>query len=210
VLYGSVANNNAATRAQLVTINPRTAQVTVIGPYNVGNAGTPSTMADIGFDSAGNLYGVGSVGGPQLYSINVATGQATVIGSAGLTSTTGGGIAINNAGAIYGTPTASRFGTYDGVTGAFTNIANPVKPGGGGAYAALEFHPITGALYGLNSAPGSPPPTFLAIIDPATGAVTSVGQSVNAIDAIAIIPEPATLALLGIAVAGLCCVRRRK
>jgi hypothetical protein len=197
VLYGSVANNNAATRAQLVRINPRTARVTVIGPYNAGNPGaTPATMADIGFDSAGNLYGVGSVGGPQLYSISTATGQATLIGDTGLTSTTGGGLAISSGGTFYGTPTASRYGTYDPMTGAYTNITNPAKPGGGGAYAALDFD-FTGVLYGLNSAPGSPPPTYLVTIDPPTGTVTNVGQSVNAIDAIAFfVPEPTSMTLL--------------
>lgn len=199
VLYGSVANNNPATLAQLVTINPTSAIVTVIGPYNAGpvdSNGKPTTMADLAFDASGNLYGIGTIGGAHLYSINIATGQATVVGNSGLTGTGGGGLAISSAGIYYGTPTASRYGTYDSGTGVYTNITNPAKPGGGGAYAALEFDPTTGVLYGLNSAPGSPPPTFLVTIDPATGTVTNVGQSVNAIDAIAIIPEPATMTLL--------------
>lgn len=196
-LYGATGNNPDATASLLVKINPATAQVTVIGNFNPGNPGTrDATMPDLAFDSAGNLYGVGSVGGPQLYSIDITTGQATVIGNSGITSTTGGGLAISSTGDFYGTPTASRFGTYDSATGAYTNITNPTKPGGGGAYAALEFHPLTGVLYGLNSAPGSPPPTFLVTFDPQTGAVTEVGQSVNALDAIAIIPEPATVMLL--------------
>jgi hypothetical protein len=213
VLYGSTGNNPSATAGLLVTINPVTALVTVVGPYNAGptnSGGTPATMADLSFDSAGNLYGIGSIGGPQLYSINTATAQATVIGNSGLTSTTGGGIAISGAGVIYATPTSSRYGTYNGVTGGYTDITNPAKPGGGGSYAALEFNPTTGVLYGLNSAPGTPPPTFLVTIDPPTGTVTSVGGSVQALDAIAIIPEPATLALLGVAVATVCCVRRQK
>jgi hypothetical protein len=151
-------------------------------------------MADLSFDAAGNLYGVGSVGGPQLYSIDINTGQATVIGNTGLTSTTGGGLAVTNTGVFYGTPTASRYGTYDPNTGAYTDITNPVKPGGGGTYAALEFG--GGVLYGLNSAPGSPPPTYLVSFDPPTGAVTNLGQSVNSIDAIAWIPEPGTVTLL--------------
>jgi hypothetical protein len=199
VLYGSTGNSQAGTEARLVTINPATARVTVIGSFNAGpvnSSGTPATMADLSFDAAGNLYGVGSIGGPQLYSINPATGQATVIGGTGLTSTTGGGLAISAAGTFFGTPTASRFGTYNTTTGAFTNIAAPVRPAGGG-YGALDFDP-SGVLYGLNVGSGSPPPTHLVTIDPATGAVTDLGTSVSSLDAIAFapIPEPATAGVL--------------
>jgi hypothetical protein len=211
VLYGSTGNNPSSTAARLVTIDPATAQVTVVGSYNAGpvnSSGTPATMADLAFDAAGNLYGVGSIGGPQLYSINTATAQATVIGSTGLTSTTGGGVEFVG-GTLYGTPTASRFGTYDLVTGAYTNITNPAKPTGGGAYGALATDPDTGLLYGLNVGSGSPPPTALAIIDPATGAVTTVGTSLNSLDAIAfqIIPEPTSFVLLTL-LASLLTVRR--
>jgi hypothetical protein len=152
-------------------------------------------MADIAFDAAGNLYGVGSIGGPQLYSINTSTGQATVIGTTGLTSTTGGGLAISGGGLFYGTPTASRFGTYNSTTGAYTDIANPTKPAGGG-YGALAFGD-GGVLYGLNVGSGSPPPTHLVTIDPATGAVTDLGASINSLDAMAFaVPEPGALTLL--------------
>ena len=198
VLYGSTGNNPAATAALLVTINPGNARVSVVGPYNAGptnTSGTPATMADLSFDAAGNLYGIGSIGGPQLYSINTATGQATAVGSTGLTSTTGGGLAISDAGVFYGTPTASRYGTYHSGTGAYTNIANPAKPAGGGAYGALDFDP-GGVLYGLNVGSGSPPPSFLVTIDPPSGTVTPIGASLDSLDAIAFIPEPATITLL--------------
>ncbi len=58
LLYGSTANSNPDTRAQLVTINPLSGLVTVIGAFNVGNSGTtPSTMSDLSFDPAtGRLY----------------------------------------------------------------------------------------------------------------------------------------------------------
>ena len=201
VLYGSTGNNPVGTAATLVTINPVTAQVTVIGLFNAGpvnSSGTPATMADIAFDSAGNLYGVGSIGGPQLYSINLLTGQATVIGGTGLTSTTGGGLAISSGGTYYGTPTASRFGTYSPTLGTFANIANPIKPVGG-AYGALDFDE-NGVLFGLNVGSGSPPPTHLVTIDPLTGAVTDLGLSVNSLDAIAFqpVPEPGAISLLGV------------
>src|SRR6476659_1025930 len=64
VLYGSTGNAGAVD-AMLVTINPATAAVTVIGAFNAGptnSSGTPTTMADIAFDSAGNLFGIGSIG----------------------------------------------------------------------------------------------------------------------------------------------------
>ena len=203
MLYGSTGNNPTATAARLVTINPVSGLVTVIGSFNAGpvnTGGTPATMADIAFDSAGNLFGIGSIGGPQLYSINIDTGQATVIGSTGLTSTTGGGLAISAADLFYGTPTSSRFGTYNSGTGTFTNIANPIKPAGG-SYGALDFDE-NGILFGLNVGAGSPPPTHLVTINPATGLVTDIGASVESLDAIAFsiapVPEPSTLTLFAV------------
>jgi hypothetical protein len=203
VLYGSTGNANTAAQGTLVIINPLTALVTVIGPFNAGptnTSGSPATMADIDFDAAGNLYGVASIGGPNLYSINSVTAQATLVGANGAsTSTSGGGLAISAAGVYYGTPTSSRYGTYDSSTGVYTNITNPTKPAGTGAYGALSFNPDTGVLYGLNVGPGSPPPTALVTIDPATGAVTLVGNSAASIDAIAFgptIPEPAAAIML--------------
>jgi hypothetical protein len=196
LLYGSTGNSVAATAAKLVSINPATGLVTVIGSFNAGNVGNPSTMSDLAFDpSTGTLYGVGSIGGPQLYRINPLTGQATVIGNTGLTSTTGGGLAISSAGLFHGTPTASRFGTYNPLTGAYTDIANPNKPVGG-AYAALDYDE-NGVLYGLNLGSGSPPPSHLVTINPATGLVTDLGLSLPSLDGIAfaIVPEPSTAAL---------------
>jgi hypothetical protein len=211
VLYGSTGNSEAATAAQLVTINRTTGLVTPIGSFNTGVAngsGTPSTMGDLSFDpTTGTLYGVATISGPQLYSINPATGQATLIGGTGLTSTTGGGIAVSSAGTFNGTPTSTRFGTYNNVTGAFTNIAAPTRPVGGG-YAALEYG-AGGVLYGLNlgAAVAGIPPTHLVTIDPATGAVTDLGASVDFLDAIAYVPEPTSLMALG--AAGLLVARRR-
>jgi len=199
VLYGSTGNSGAAnTQARLLIINPATAAVTVVGSFNAGptnSSGTPTTMADIDFDSAGNLYGVASIGGPNLYSINTATAQATLVGPNTVsTSTTGGGLAISSGGVFYGTPTSSRFGTYNSATGAFTNISNPAKPVGGG-YGALAYD--GSVLYGLNVGSGSPPPTHIVTIDPASGTVTDIAASANSLDAIAFrVPEPTALALL--------------
>jgi hypothetical protein len=161
----------------------------VIGSFNTGHTntgGTPATMSDLAFDPTSNiLYGMGSIGGPNLYSIDLTTGQATQIGSNGpLTSTSGGGIAISPTGVIYGTPTASRFGTYDKTTGAFTAISTTMVKPLGGSYAALAFNE-NGVLFGQNSGSGTPPPCAIVTIDPATGTVTTVGASADSLDAIA-------------------------
>jgi len=211
VLYGSTGNNPVATAARLVSIDPVTALVTVIGSFNAGpvnTSGTPATMADLAFDAAGNLYGVGSIGGPQLYSINTATAQATVIGGTGLTSTSGGGLAISpDTSTFFGTPTSSRFGTYNSGDGTYTNIAAPTRPVGG-AYAALDFDGTT--LYGLNLGPGPALETRLVTIDTTTGAVTELGASVAALDAIAFrVPEPSTCMLWAIGLAAAAVWRRR-
>jgi hypothetical protein len=212
VLYGSTGNAGAVD-AKLVTINPATALVTVIGNFNAGpvnGTGVPTTMADIGFDSAGNLYGVASIGGPNLYSINIVTGQATLVGANGVsTSTTGGGVAIRADGTIFGTPTSSRFGTYNPATGAYTDIGNPAKPAGGG-YGALDFNPDSGVLYGLNVGSGSPPATHLVIINTGTAAVTDLGVSVPSLDAIAFqVPEPGSMTLLFAPLVAMAVRRRR-
>jgi hypothetical protein len=166
-------------------------------------------MGDLAFDSAGNLYGVATIGGPNVYSINIATGQATLVGANLVaTSTTGGGLAISSGGTFYGTPTASRFGTYNSGTGAYTDIGNPAKPAGGGAYGSLGFD--GNVLYGLNVGPGSPPPTALVTIDPATAAVTNVGASIASLDAIAFqVPEPTAFLLGAIGLAVVSAMRRR-
>src|SRR4051812_13697348 len=87
VLYGSVAISNPATRSRLVVINPATGLVTPVGAFNAGPTGptgTPATMADLAFSPSGQLFGVGSIGGPELYAIDVLTGHATPVGSSGL------------------------------------------------------------------------------------------------------------------------------
>jgi hypothetical protein len=215
LLYGSTGNAGAPEAdARLVTIDPNTALVTVIGSFNAGpvnSGGTPATMSDLAFDSAGNLYGIGSIGGPQLYSINILTGQATVIGGTGLTSTSGGGLAITTGGIAYGTPTSTRFGTYNLLTGAYSNIAAPTRPVGG-AYAALSIDE-NGILFGMDLGSTSSV-THLVTINTANGAVTDLGVSVGFIDGIAFqpVPEPATMSLLigAAAVVGLVEIRRRK
>ncbi|HSU57579.1 MAG TPA: PEP-CTERM sorting domain-containing protein, partial [Candidatus Dormibacteraeota bacterium] len=122
--------------------------------------------------------------------------------------TSGGGLAISPGGIFFGTPTSTRFGTYNSGTGAYSNITAPTRPVGG-AYAALDFDGST--LYGLDLGPGPALATHLVTINTANGAVTDIGGSVSSLDAIAFqpVPEPSTAALM-LTFGGLLAARRRK
>jgi hypothetical protein len=202
VLYGSTASKSGQS---LLTINPASGLVTVVGPLNSGGGGT---MADLAFDASGSLYGISASGGANLYSINLATGQATKVGTSGQGFTAGGGLGISPTGVFYCVPEGNNFGTINPTTGVYTFIGTSATPGGANtSYASLAFDGST--LYGMNL--GSP--THLVTFDLATGAITDLGASVPSIDGIAFstIPEPSTLALLlGAGMTALLVCKRRR
>ncbi len=190
VLYGSTGGVSGT---KLLTINPATASVSVVGSFSAGTA----TMTDLSFDQSGNLWGITSSGGAKLASINKVTGAATVMPASGVSFTEGGGLAISSGGVFYGAPIPGEYGTYNSTTGAYTHIATPTSPAGNnGSYGALAFDGNT--LYGDNLLPGSGGGlTHLVTIDPTTGNVTDIGASVTHLDAIAFrVPEPGTMVLL--------------
>jgi hypothetical protein len=204
VLYGSTGGVSGH---DLLTINPSTGLVNVVGSFNVGTI----TMTDLAFDQSGHLYGISSSGGANLYSINLSTGQGTKIGTSGASFTEGGGLAISSSGIFYGTPIPGEYGTYDPTTGVYTHITTPATPAGGGDYSALAFD--GSVLYGDNLIPGGSGVTHLVTIDPASGSVTDIGASVAHLDAIAFepVPEPSTMALLlGAGAMALLANKRRK
>ena len=54
----------------------------------------------------------------------------------------------------------------------------------------MDYEPDTGVLYAsVNGGFGGSGPNFLATVDPTSGVVTNLGQSVNGLDAIAWAPE---------------------
>jgi hypothetical protein len=203
VLYGSTGGVSGT---KLLTINPATGSVSVVGSFNAGSA----TMTDLAFDQSGNLFGIASSGGANLYSINSGTGQATVIGASGVSFTEGGGLAISSGGVFYGAPIPGEYGTYNSTTGVYAHIAVPATPvGSGGSYAALAFDGST--LYGDNLKPGSSGASHLVTIDPTTGTVTDIGASVTHLDAIAFqVPEPTSICLVIAGLAGSFLLRRTR
>jgi len=181
VLYGSTSANSPTAPGSLVTIDPTSGFITVVGAF-----GITGTMADLTFDSANNtLYG-GSSSNTNLYSINLTTGGATLVGVSGTGVTPiGVGLAADAAGTIYGTPGSAtgKLFTYSTSNGAAT--AGPTLVGapfgGAGSINALAFD-SSSVLYGVDvnrNDVDTPRASDLVRIDTATGTVTTVGAIVD-------------------------------
>ena len=186
-LYGSTSKKDSKAPSSLVKINKITAAGTVVGPFS---ASSLLSMPDITFSTSGVLYGWGDTGDPSvddLYSINLTTGSATRIGEAGLSSH-GNGIAYSCSGVLFlaGQGNNGLLHTVNLNTGATTQVAtlNGAPGPSGSSVGALAFS-SNGTLYGViidNLV--NYPSTFLVTINPNTGAVTNLGQSIDSLDAI--------------------------
>ena len=84
VMYGATANaDGVISPRSLITINKSTGSGSLLGPFLLPDG--PQTLTDLTFTSDGTLYGLGSHDG-QLYTVNLATGAATVVGESGVGS----------------------------------------------------------------------------------------------------------------------------
>jgi hypothetical protein len=191
VLFGSTTARSTTAAGHLARIDPETALVTDVGPFDIGSTGgRPNTMSDITFDPAsGILYGNSGRTG-DFYTINLTTGTATALGATGVGETEGGGLATNATGTIYGTPqgTNGDLFTFNKATGVATSVAAlsgaPLSEG----INALAF--AVGTLFGINNDEGTPSHTHLVTINTTTGVIRDVGASVDNLDALAFAGPP--------------------
>ncbi len=182
-LYGIDSNTD-----QLVTIggidsspSPNGGVTRSIGPLGVNT--TNEVGFDIANDAAGTAYASLTVGGkPGFYTIDLATGAATLVGAIG-----NGGVAIIDitvapTGALLPTSLAYTIWAIDSGNKLLRFTAD--KPGkiassrpvtgmqAGDKLVGIDFRPATGQLYamGVNGSTGR-----LYTINPATGAAAVVG-----------------------------------
>jgi hypothetical protein len=166
--------------ATLYSINPNTAASTFIG-------GLGAFINGLDFRSNGVLYGSGN---DALYTINTATGVATLVGSNGGLYYSAGDLAFASDDSLYMTTTVNDLVQVNPLTGAATLIGAIGFPDVYG----IDF--IGSTLFAI-TAGGD-----LLTVNTATGAGTLVtatntgfyngGSSVNPV------PEPASLALLSL------------
>jgi uncharacterized repeat protein (TIGR01451 family) len=154
----------ASTGANLYTIDPATCSPTLIGPFGI----TGGIMIDIAIGPAGVMYGH-DISTDAIYTINTATGAATVVGSTGYNANFAQGMDFDNEdGTLYiwlyiGTG-VNHYGTVDLVTGAVTPLAS-TNPSG-------EFEGATQTVSGC--VPNDYP--WLSV-NPATGTTAPGGST---------------------------------
>lgn len=183
VLYGVTSGSSPNHRNSLVTIDPATAEATLVGEMRVAGS-------DIAFNHDGELY-MWLPDTNQIGRINLASGRVTALGEIGESTRIEGGIAFDAHGKLYVTPSGATgaIETRDPASGAVSNGPALINAPYLSSMNSLAFSPH-GVLYGVNSNMGAPAHTALVKIDVHSGVVTQIGALPEDTDCLAFIEAP--------------------
>jgi hypothetical protein len=186
ILYGVSNNNSPLAPRTLLAIDPATGAATQVGPL-----GDDRRIADISFNSNGELFGWWDEPEDNLVRIDKATGAVTKVGDAEI-STYGSGSAFDRNDTFWlfgdgeGDPTpppgSGEYWTIDTATGVPTSrgFLKPLTDNESSVGAAAFDCARTTVYAALNNY--GEPPANLVTINTATGDLTNKGLTVTAAD----------------------------
>jgi hypothetical protein len=192
MLYG-IGVDPVSTNLDLITINTATGLATAVGPFGGGITGFVG-VANMSFRSDGTLYAIDGLA--TVYTVNTSTGAATPIGGAGGLPS-GNALAFSLSDTLYKVDDEAAYIVNQPNAG-FVSFIN--YPDGEDRANGMDFDPATGVLFAsvrhspfgpglVTNGPADTAFNYLATIDLATGNVTSIGQTVTNLDALAVQPE---------------------
>ncbi len=215
-LYGITAGSSSG----LYRIDPTTAAATFVGSLGIGFV----MEGGLAFGPDGTAYGAhyAASAGRALFSIDLNNGAATEIGLIGDGFTDVNGLAWRNDGTLIGVDefdgTIIEIDPTSGAASTLSTLGFSCSAIGG-----MTTDPLTGISYlatgRVSDNNGNPGTNSLYTLDLNTGGVGLIGQfsyaggwsddGISGLAAKAVVPEPATIMLLGIGLAGFGVMRRR-
>jgi hypothetical protein len=218
-LWGSTISGAGST-SSLIQISPVTGTTnSVVGPIQTNGGdvlGSAISIGDLAYNRAiGTMFGItsnasGVAAGGDIYTIDLGSGLATFVGST--IWGTSAGLAFDGAGTLYalgfdpnvggGTNMLFTLDTSDASeTSRLTVSHNDFL------YDGLAINPLTGEIYATEGQTGN-----VFAVNGTNGAMTFIGNPTNGkmSDLAFRVPEPGTLAVFGLGIAGMAYYRRRR